>query len=115
MSAVIDFLKENWRFLLDAVVLVASVVILCIKKKPVKVIDTIKEYITRLLPYCICEAEKTDLKRENKKVFALQVLYSLLKEFGYEEVYDQYRSYAMEQIEIILSTPQKKEDSKREK
>lgn len=109
MKDVISFIQENWQWMVEVIAAIIALVLFIVRKKPVKVLDTIKECITRLLPYCIGEAEKTDLKGENKKIFALQVLYSLLKEFGYEEVYDQYREYASEQIEIILSTPQKKE------
>ena len=119
MDQVINFYKANQEWIDKVIYLLVSIlvaiVISVIKKKPIKVIDTVKECITRLLPYCICEAEQSDLKGENKKVFALQVLYKLLKEFGYEEVYDQYREYAAEHIEVILSTPQKKEVSIREK
>lgn len=118
MQEVIDFLSLYWREILEVILLIISVVVFIVKKKPVKVIDTVKECITRLLPYCIYEAEKQeDLKGkgEKKKIFALSVLYKLLQEFGYEEVYDQYREYAAEQIEVILSTPQKKEVSIREK
>lgn len=111
MQKVLDFIIQNWRLIVEIVfVLVALVLFIC-KKKPVKVLDTVKECISRLLPYVIKEAEKTDLKGEDKMVFALQTLYALLKDFGYEEVYNNYRDFAREQIELILSTPQKKEEN----
>ena len=119
MKEVINFYQANKEWL-DKVIyllitIIVTILVSVIKKKPVKVIDTVKECITRLLPYCICDAEKTDLKGEDKKVFALQCLYKLLKEFGYEEIYDQYREFAAELIEVILSTPQKKGENYCEK
>lgn len=118
MKEFLNFIFTYWKDILTLLLFIISVVVFIVKKKPVKVIDTVKECITRLLPYCIYEAEKQEElkgKGEKKKIFALSVLYKLLQEFGYEEVYDQYREYAAEQIEVILSTPQKKEVSIREK
>lgn len=115
MENILKFIQENWQWMVEVIAAIIALVLFIVRKKPVKVLDTIKECITRLLPYCITKAEETDLKGENKKVFALSMLYNLLKEFGYEEVYDQYRDYASEQIEIILSTPQKKEVNRCEK
>ena len=115
MDQVINFIKENWRLILEVVTAIVALVLFIVRKKPTKVLDTVKECIVRLLPYVITEAEKTDKKGEDKMVFALQTLYSLLKEFGYEEVYDQYRDFAREQIELILSTPQKKGENYCEK
>ena len=115
MKEVLDFLREYHSEVSAVLGLIVVIIITCLKKKPVKVLDTVKEYITRLLPYCINKAEESDLKGEKKKIFALSVLYDLLKEFGYEEVYNEYRQYAAEQIEIILSTPHKKEVTNCEK
>lgn len=115
MQKVLDFIIQNWRLLLEVFCAIIALVLFICRKKPVKVLDTVKECISRLLPYVIKEAEKTDLKGEDKMVFALQTLYALLKDFGYEEVYNNYRDFAREQIELILSTPQKKEVSKSEK
>lgn len=109
MSGVINFLIQNWRLIVEIICAIIALVLFICRKKPVKVLDTVKECISRLLPYVIKEAEKTDLKGEDKMVFALQTLYALLKDFGYEEVYNNYRDFAREQIELILSTPQKKE------
>ena len=109
MKIVIEFIIENWRLIVEVVCAIIALVLFICRKKPVKVLDTVKECISRLLPYVIKEAEKTDLKGEDKMVFALQTLYALLKDFGYEEVYNNYRDFAREQIELILSTPQKKE------
>ena len=115
MQEILVFILENWQWMVEVIAAIIALVLFIVRKKPVKVLDTVKECISRLLPYVIKEAEKTDLKGEDKMVFALQTLYALLKDFGYEEVYNNYRDFAREQIELILSTPQKKEDSKREK
>ncbi len=115
MKQILEFLVKNWRLILEVVCALVALVLFICRKKPVKVLDTVKECISRLLPYVIKEAEKTDLKGEDKMVFALQTLYALLKDFGYEEVYNNYRDFAREQIELILSTPQKKEENHCEK
>lgn len=106
-----EFLIEYWRDILSIVVMLTTLVLWLVRKKPVKVIDTIKESILRLLPYCISEAEKlTGVTGADKKAFALDMISAYLKEFiscGDDEL-KTYLQFASEQVEVILSTPQKK-------
>ena len=104
-----EFLIENWRLLLEAACLIVSFVLFLVRKKPVKVLDTIKEFVVRLLPGLINAAEMTTLSGADKKKYVLEELVKVLKEFGYcDEVITQYLPFASDQVEVILSTPQKK-------
>lgn len=107
---VINFIKENWRLIVEVVVLIASVVMFIVRKKPVKVVDTLKEIIVRILPALINLAEIQDgLKGEDKALFVLQKVKEALLDLGYgDDVVNQYLPFASEQLEIILTTPQKK-------
>lgn len=100
-----DFLKLYWREILEVVAVLVSIIICCIKKKPVRVVDTVKESICRLLPYCISQAENQP--KGEKLNFCISLLASTLAELGIEFT-DSYKQFALEQVEIILSTPQKK-------
>ena len=107
-----EFLFTYWRDILSVFVMLVTLVLWLIKKKPIKVVYTIKESILRLLPYCISEAEKlTGVTGADKKAFALDLLKKLLCEI-YSLSGDQdlvtYLQFASEQVEVILSTPQKK-------
>ena len=101
----IDFLKLYWREILEVVAVLVSIIICCIKKKPVQVVDTLKETIIRLLPYCICKAENAP--KGEKLGLCLSLLSECLAELGIE-LNDDYKKFALEQVEVILSTPQKK-------
>ena len=104
-----QFILENWRLLLEACCVVASLVFCLIRKKPVKVVDTLREIILRLLPGLVNSAEMTDLKGEAKLQYVLNELVKILRELGYsDEVIAPYLRYAQDQVEVILSTPQKK-------
>lgn len=106
-----NFIKENWMFILEIAVLLVSVIMFIVRKKPVKVVDTLKEVIVRLLPALICLAENQEgLKGSDKLKFVLDELKKVLTDLGYDgDVQAQYLPFAAEQVEVILSTPQKKE------
>lgn len=106
---IINFIKAYWREILEVIAILISIVICCIKKKPVKVVDTLKEVIVRLLPGVILLAEKTELKGDDKLKFALDQLQEILREMKYDaDIISQYLPFAVDQVELILSTPQKK-------
>lgn len=105
-----DFLIQNWKLILECAVLLVSVVMFLIRKKPVKVVDTLKEVIVRILPALIVLAENQEgLKGADKLHFVLDELKKVLTGLGYgDEILSQYLPFAAEQVEVILSTPQKK-------
>ena len=101
----IEFIRIYWREIIDVAALILSIVLLCIKKKPVQVVDTVKETILRLLPYCINSSEVCP--RGEKLNNCLALLSTVLSDLGITFT-DDYKKFATEQVEIILSTPQKK-------
>lgn len=106
-----DFFIQNWRLILEALLVLVSFIFMIVRKRPTKVIDTIQTLIVRLLPGLINQAE-IDFGSGNgsaKKNFVLDHLHELLLEFGYsDEVVSQYKTFASDQVEVILSTPKKK-------
>lgn len=104
----IDFLKLYWKEIIEIILVIASVVLCVVRKRPVKVIDTLREVVTRCVPGAIAAAEKQkNLKGDGKKLFALSVVRQLIMDLGYE-VTDDLMQFASEYIEAVLSTPQKK-------
>ena len=81
-----QFILENWRLIVEVVLLVGSTVLFILRKKPVKVIDTLKETIVRLLPGLINLAEtKVEYSGNGsaKLMFVLEQLQKVLRELGY--------------------------------
>lgn len=109
MNQVLDFIKLYYREIIEVVAILVSIVICCIRKKPVKVVDTIKEIIVRVLPAFIIQAEASDKKGADKLDLVLSLVTGFLKEMDYgDDVISQYLPFAKEQVELILATPQKK-------
>lgn len=109
----IDFLITYWKEILDVLILIGAVVLYILKKKPVNVLDTIKEVIIELLPLAINKAEESGAAGSDKKVLAAQYVFDALKILGYgayPELKETYGKFIDEKIEVILSTPQKKGD-----
>lgn len=103
-----SFILENWRLIVDILSVIIVTIFFFIKKKPNKVIDTIKASISCVLPGLINEVEKTGLTGEEKKHLVLH----LLTEFCLSHdvpLTDYYKAFASKMIEDILSTPHKKE------
>lgn len=105
MEKIIDFLIDNWKTVVEIVVLFTTIILWIIRKRPVRVVDSLKGTILRLLPYCIREAENQP--KGEKLAYCLTLLAQALKDLGVE-LDDDYKKFAAEQVEIILSTPQKK-------
>lgn len=111
MSEFLEF-YQTFKTEIFAVLSFIVFVIYCfIKKKPYLILDTIKELIVRVLPVLINQAENAGLSSgEDKLKYVLSELSSLLKEQGFSEaLVSQYLPFAQEQVELILTTPQKKE------
>lgn len=112
-----DFLITYWREILSVVCLIATVVLYVVRKRPVKVVDTIKEVICRVLPALINQVEAIPgLSGSDKLRMVLDALSKTLLDFGFgDDVVSQYLPFAKEQVEVILSTPTKKGSFTREK
>lgn len=109
MNKVIEFILQNKEIIADIIAIFVAVVLFIIKKKPVKVLSTIKELGLRLLPFLINDAEKTELKGDDKKEYVFAHLVQAFVDDGYDpKLIEQERKYWLNEIEVILSTPQKK-------
>ena len=104
-----EFLINNWRWILEVVCAIAALVFCLIRKKPVKVVDTLSTIILRLLPGLINAAEIAGGNGSAKLQYVLDHLVEILKECNYgDEVIAPYLPWVKDQVEVILSTPQKK-------
>lgn len=107
MDQVLVFLSDNWKWLLEIVLAIASILIVILRKK-VKVYESVKEYILSMLPYYINFAESLYDSGFDKKTFVYDAIVAFLKgKFGnFDE--SKYVDFIKDSIESILSTPQKK-------
>lgn len=108
----LDFFKNYWQVVLDAILVIISIILFVKKKKPIEVIDTLKQLMTTWLPGVITSAEKSGLKGQDKLNYCINALYEVfVKDYlSYSDFLKRYRDYLVNQIEAILSTPQKKGD-----
>ncbi len=114
----LDFIKENWRLIIDIISCIVVVVFFFIRKKPIKIVDSVKACIIDKLPEVINAVENykdvfdplRKLSGEEKLTMALSILKTyLVDELGLkEEDLPLYTSWLVQHIEDILSTPQKK-------
>lgn len=107
----IQFLQNYWMYLAGGLVVVAEVIIFFLKKKPsVNYDDHIKSLIDGAICYYIKLAEMTKASGSEKLVFVVSSLLTRIKKFFDSSEYDEayWRSYIVEKVEAILTTPQKK-------
>lgn len=113
-------MKEFWNFvvtykaeLVALVTIVVYIITAIVRKKPVKVVNNVFEYGLRLLPYLINKGEVSEYKGEDKLEYVFALLVQSFVDAGYEaNLITQNRSYWLDRIEDVLSTPQKKEAKK---
>lgn len=112
MDDVKRILITYWPQIVAAIVMIFSIILQCFKKKPVKVVDTVKEWILELLPFFIREAEEKFASGQgvNKKEYVISKMSaSLIQNFGLsDELLDNYKKFISSMIEAILWAPQKK-------
>lgn len=103
------FLIENWRLILEIALVICSAVVFIIRKKPIKVVDNIKEKILLQLPIVISIAEEKigPGKGPEKLKFVIDYFVYLFDEEGILLGKD-YIKFIETMVEQILSTPKKK-------
>lgn len=105
MQEVYKFLLDNWQLILSVVLFLVSVIVSIVRKKP------LQDIYSQLYAWCIAAvnvAEKTALKGDSKKQYALDVVKSFLKD-KFPNIKEDYYIHAISVIiEQILATPQKK-------
>lgn len=104
---ILSFIQEYWKiaviFLIDLAILLVSIF-----RKRVKIVDSPKEFILRVLPGWINQAEQLYDDGVHRKSFVLSIISSLLaKEFNIQD-FEPYLDFTSDAIEKILSCPQKK-------
>lgn len=106
----IDFIKAHYELVGSCVLLVLSLLLTLLKKKPVKVIDSVMTAICRVLPGLLTEAEKLfgQGRGEDKLNWVLAQVCLYINETCPEVNFGLYREPVKVLIEDILSTPQKK-------
>lgn len=109
-NSILKIINNYWREILEVIAVLISIVICCIRKKPVKVIDSLKGVILRILPAVIIVAEQSGKKGADKLELALTLVKDFLKnemDCG-DDVISAHLPFIKEQVEAILETPQKK-------
>lgn len=106
MKNVLGWLLENWKILLALILALANLFV-CIFRKKVKVVDSIREFILDHLPMFISSAEKLFSNGSDKRQFVLDSVDQLLK-INFSVGIDDYIEFVELAIEKILSTPEKK-------
>lgn len=110
----IEFLKTYWKLIVALILIALDVVLLVLKKRPLKVVNAVTSTISDILPSLINEAEAKygqgngDLKLELVIHLCKQYLISCLG-LTLEEA-NTYTGLIKTAVENILSTPQKKGD-----
>lgn len=107
-----DFLAENLNLIVSAILGVASIILLILKKTKIKLIDTPFSKLILKLPEIISKAETISSVGQEKKSFALGVSYAFLSDLTgktIEQICVDYKDRISAAIESILETPQKKE------
>lgn len=109
MQEVFDFVLSHYEAILSVVTLIVSIVVFILRKKPV---DSIMTAIYLAAVEAINFSEATDLKGVEKLRYCVGMVEASLKRTypGINPI--TYYGYIVDVIEGILSTPQKKGDSK---
>lgn len=110
MEKVISFVCENWKLIAYCITALVCFISCLVRKKPVKVIDSIYQEITDLVIRCIGLFERPGHGAE-KKVSVLGCVQEWLADKHPEVDFQKYLDFASRIIEDILSTPQRKENN----
>lgn len=113
-----QFILENWRLIVDILSVIIVTIFFFIKKKPLKIVDSVKTAVIAALPSIINRAENykdpfdpgRKLSGQEKFNIVLSACFSLMvDELGVDPAsLPCYTSWLTQHIEDILSTPQKK-------
>ena len=104
----IQFLQTYWFELALIILTVVSTVVAIIRKKPSKSEAEIKNLIAELVPGFINLAEATAVCGKTKLMFVIDSIMKRIKCYVSSKDEQYWITYISEQVENILSTPQKK-------
>lgn len=114
MKQVLEFIFENYQFFLTIFVILVSLFVNLFRKKVQVSDDTLGRVIT-ILPFLICEVEKSMTAEKcgtSKKARVMDLALDVYKNLtGVDLTYDSFIATKIsDAIEDILATPQKKGD-----
>lgn len=114
---VLDFIVDNWYYLLSILILLFSFIISLVRKRAnSNLIDSVKSSLLELLPSFISLAEVSEVPGEDKKNFVINLALDRISSLLGCKLSDADKSYWVSfissSLESILSTPQKKSVSK---
>ena len=102
----IDFLAQYGKYIALGVVVLLEIVILILKKRPVKLVDAVTSYITQVLPYAIKQAEGEYPSGHGKEKLdmVIQLVFQFLMQSlgltAFEA--EKYRSFIISRVEEII-------------
>lgn len=110
----LEFLKTYWREILEVVVLTVSIIIATVRKKPSSsLVSDIKARLAVLVPVLVKQVESPGNGSEKKSIVIGKCLSAVTGFYGrklQEDESSYWKQYVSNQIEDVLSTPQKKGD-----
>lgn len=114
---VLDFIIDNWYYLLSILILLLSFIISLVRKRAnSNLVDSVKSSLLELLPSFISLAEVSEVPGEDKKNFVINLALDRISSLLGFKLSDADKSYWVSfissSLESILSTPQKKSVSK---
>ena len=114
---VLDFILDNWYYLLSILILLLSFLISIVRKRAnSNLVDSVKSSLLELLPSFISLAEISEVPGEDKKNFVINLALDRISSLLGCKLSDAEKSYWVSfitsSLESILSTPQKKSVSK---
>ena len=114
---VLDFILDNWYYLLSILILLLSFIISIVRKRAnSNLVDSVKSSLLELLPGFISLAEISEVPGADKKNFVIDLALDRISSLLGCKLSDADRAYWISfissSLESILSTPQKKSVSK---
>lgn len=104
-----EIISNYWLELVIVLISIISVVVGCIRMKPSKAVDQVKNLISEVLPGFINLAEISGCHGKAKLLFVVESILKRIRKYISKEDEDYWMQYITDQVEAILSTPQKKE------
>ena len=116
-NLILDFIFDNWYYLLSILILLLSFIISIVRKRAnSNLVDSVKSSLLELLPSFISLAEVSEVPGEDKKNFVINLALDRISSLLGCKLSDADKSYWVSfissSLESILSTPQKKSVSK---
>ena len=110
---VLDFILDNWYYLLSILILLLSFIISLVRKRAnSNLVDSVKSSLLELLPSFISLAEVSEVPGADKKTFVINLALDRISSLLGCKLSDADKSYWVSfissSLESILSTPQKK-------